>query len=72
MIEYKFYTMEEFNNLDEDIKWDVYSEIANELKRKIRENERQYNLLKIKQDAIINLKEILYEIIDYIGSYKGE
>lgn len=72
MIEYKFYTMEEFNNLDEDIKWDVYSEIANELKRKIRENERQYNLLKIKQDAIINLKEILHEIIDDIGSYKGE
>lgn len=72
MIEYKFYTMEEFNNLDEDIKWDVYSEIANELKRKIRENKRQYNLLKIKQDAIINLKEILHEIIDDIGSYKGE
>ena len=72
MIEYNFYTMEEFNNLDEDIKWDVYSEIANELKRKIRENERQYNLLKIKQDAIINLKEILHEIIDDIGSYKGE
>ena len=72
MIDYEFYTMEEFNNLDEDIKWDVYSEIANELKRKIRENERQYNLLKIKQDAIINLKEILHEIIDDIGSYKGE
>lgn len=60
--------MEEFNNLEDDIKWDIYSEIVNEYKRKVKENERQYNLLQHKQDIIIKLKDILYEVIDSIGS----
>lgn len=67
MIEYKFYTMEEFNELEDDVKWDLYSDTANELKRRIKENERQYNLLQNKEDIIINLKEILHEIIDNFG-----
>ena len=70
MIEYKFYNMEEFKNLEEDIKWDIYSELFNELKRRIKENERQYVLLQNKQDIIINLKEALHSIIESIGSDK--
>lgn len=70
MIEYKFYNMEEFNKLNEDIKWDIYSEIANEYKRKVNENERQFNLLCNKQDIIINLKQILHDIIERIGDDK--
>lgn len=67
MIEYKFYTLEEFNNLDNDIKWDLYSDMTYEFKRKIQENEKQFRLLQEKQDTIIKLKEILYSIIDKIG-----
>ena len=70
MIEYKFYTMKEFKNFNEDIKWDIYSETVNEYKRKVKENDRQYNLLRNKQDIIINLKEILHKIIESIGSDK--
>ena len=70
MIEYKFYNMEEFKNLEEHIKWDVYSELVNELKRKLRENERQYILLQNKQDIIINLKATLHSVIESIGSDK--
>ena len=38
MIEYKFYNLEEFNNSSEDIKWDIYSDLVNEFKRKVRMN----------------------------------
>lgn len=70
MIEYKFYNMEEFNNLSEDIKWDLYNDLVYEFKRKIKENNDQYNLLKNKQELIINLKQLLHEIIEVIGSDK--
>ena len=70
MIEYKFYTMKEFNDFENDIKWDIYSEIVNELKREVKENEKQFRLLQNKQDIIINLKSILHEIIESIGSDK--
>lgn len=66
-MEYRCYDIEEFEELNNDLKWDAYSELVYEYKRKVKENERQYILLSEKSDMIITLKRILYAIIDVLG-----
>ena len=57
-------TPDEFRKLDEDIKYDVYSELHEGLKRSIEQNDRQYRLLELKDKFIINLKEIIIKIVE--------
>ena len=57
-------TPNEFHELDEDIKYDVYSELYGSLKRSIEQNDRQYRLLELKDKFIINLKEIIIKIVE--------
>lgn len=58
---------EEFYKCDEENKYKLYEEIYRLYSKKVDENERQYKLLSDKQDKIIKLKEIVYEIIDKIS-----
>lgn len=57
-------TPDEFNKLDEDIKYDIYSELYESCKHFIEQNERQYRLLESKDKFINNLKEIIISIIE--------
>lgn len=57
-------TPDEFNELDEDIKYDVYVEFYESLTHTIEQNERQYRLLELKDKFIINLKEIIIKIVE--------
>lgn len=57
-------TPDEFNELDEDIKYDVYVELYESLTHTIEQNERQYRLLELKDKFIINLKEIIIKIVE--------
>lgn len=57
-------TPDEFNKLDEDIKYDIYGELYESCKRLIEQNERQYRLLELKDKFIINLKEIIINIVE--------
>lgn len=68
MIEYNFYNIDEFNNLNEDIKCDVYFELVNEFRRKLNENKSQYYRLVDAEIIIKQLKQLLHEFIDVIGS----
>lgn len=70
MLDYKFYTFKEFEDLSDDLKWDVYSEISNEFKKLFNANNRQYKQLVAKDNFIIELKSIIHKIIDEIGSDK--
>lgn len=70
MIDYKFYTLKEFEDLSDDLKWDVYSEISNEFKKSINMNDRQYRQLVAKDNFIIELKSIIHKIVDEMGSDK--
>lgn len=57
-------TPDEFNKLDEDIKYDIYGELYESCKRLIEQNDNQYRRLELKDKFIINsLKEIIIEII---------
>lgn len=57
-------TPDEFHELDEDIKYDVYAEFYESLTHTIEQNERQYRLLELKDKFIINLKEIIINIVE--------
>lgn len=57
-------TLEEFNKLDEGIKYEMYVEFYESLTRSIEQNERQYRLLELKDKFIINLKEIIISIVE--------
>lgn len=57
-------TFDEFNKLDEDIKYDIYGELYESCKHLIEQNERQYRLLELKDRFIINLKEIIIKIVE--------
>lgn len=57
-------TPEEFCGLDEDIKYDVYTELYESLTHTIEQNERQYRLLELKDKFIIKLKEIIIKIVE--------
>ena len=49
-------TFEEFDNYDNDIKYDIYAELYESLTKAIKQNERQYHLLELKDKFINNLK----------------
>ena len=57
-------TSDEFNKLDEGIKYDVYEELYERLTHSLEQNERQYRLLELKDKFIINLKEIIIKIVE--------
>ena len=64
---YRLYNIEEFNNLSDDLKWDVYSELVNEFKKILKERDDQFHLLMYKDNDIERLKDIIHKAIDTIG-----
>lgn len=70
MLDYKFYTLKEFEDLSDDLKWDVYTELSNEFKKLLNMNNRQYRQIVDKDNFIIELKNIIHKIVDEIGSDK--
>lgn len=66
-INIKSKTYDEFKDLDDDIKWDLYSELVHISKNLVDYNERQFHTLENKDNVIRELKEILMRIIEKIG-----
>ena len=60
-------TPDEFNKLDEDIKYDIYSELYESCKKLISQNDNQYRLLESKDKMIQKLKDIIISIIEIIS-----
>lgn len=61
---YKFYTLEELKKENDDIKWDIYSELVSDFMRKCEEVERQYQLICDKNKQIELLKQTMHDFIN--------
>lgn len=66
LFNYKFYTMKEFKEESEDIKWDIYSELVDDFMKKCNEVKRQYELIVDKDKQIELLKQIIHDFINNI------
>ena len=59
-------TPDEYNKLDEDIKYDCYADLYDSCKKLISQNDNQYRLLDLKDKKIQKLKDIVISIIEII------
>lgn len=64
LFNYKFYTLEEFKKENDDIKWDIYSELVSDFMRKCEKVERQYQLICDKNKQIELLKQTMHDFIN--------
>lgn len=64
LFNYKFYTLEEFKKENDDIKWDIYSELVEDFMKKCNEVKRQYELIVDKDKQIELLKLLIHDFIN--------
>lgn len=64
LFNYKFYTMKEFKDENDDIKWDIYSELVEDFMKKCNEVKRQYELIVDKDKQIELLKQLIHDFIN--------
>lgn len=56
--------MKEFKDENDDIKWDIYSELVEDFMKKCNEVKRQYELIVDKDKQIELLKQIIHDFIN--------
>ena len=56
--------MKEFKYENDDIKWDIYSELVKDFMKKCNEVKRQYELIVDKDKQIELLKQLIHDFIN--------